>query len=72
MTDEKDFIGRIRVHAASLGMTPGELVRAAGVADSTWLRWRLGMHSPNMRTLEKILAYQYPADPEKPVRRGIA
>ncbi len=51
-------------------MTPGELVRATGVADSTWLRWRLGMHRPNLRTLEKILVYQPP--PEKPFRRGIA
>jgi len=70
MTDEIDYLERVRSHARSLGMTPGELFKAVGVADSTWLRWRLGMHSPNLRTLEKILTYQPP--PEKPFRRGIA
>ncbi len=70
MTEEMDFIRNVQEHARSLGMTPGELFRAAKVADSTWLRWRLGMHRPNLGTLEKILTYQPP--PEKPFRRGIA
>jgi len=66
-----DYLEQVRRHAGSLGMTPLELVRAAGVNESTWRRWRAGTFAPQTRTLDRLLSYQ-PKKAASVFRRGIA
>lgn len=53
-----EIVEQIRAHARSLGMTPAQLCRAAGVADSTYRRWRLGEFRPKQSTVEKLLRFR--------------
>ncbi len=69
MKSQQELLQEVREHAASLGMTPLELCRAAGVADSTWHRWRAGSYAPQLRTLRMLLDFQPEEKP--PARRGI-
>ncbi len=69
MKSQAEIMQEVRDHAATLGMTPLELCRAAGVADSTWHRWRAGSYEPQTRTLRMLLEYK-PKEKAIP-RRGI-
>jgi predicted transcriptional regulator len=40
--------------AAAAGLTIGELSQRAGVAASTFVRWKGGRSSPSLRTYERI------------------
>lgn len=51
-----DFVRAIEAKAERTGYTVGELLAEAGVAPSTWRRWKARKNSPTLTTLERIMA----------------
>lgn len=52
----RQTLERVEGRLAGTGRTVGDLCDQAGIARSTWQRWKSGLHSPNMKTLEAVVA----------------
>lgn len=62
VTITEDYMAQVAAHAASLGLTPAELCKRAGMAESTWYRWKRGEVAPNTGSLRKLLGYRPPPE----------
>jgi transcriptional regulator with XRE-family HTH domain len=49
-----DTMAEIETRLSAAGLAVAEACAEAGVAYSTWTRWRAGRVLPNVRTLDKI------------------
>jgi transcriptional regulator with XRE-family HTH domain len=52
--DIKDHIAKMDERLSVAGVSASEVCRVAGVARSTWTRWKSGDVSPNTATLAKV------------------
>jgi len=46
----------IKQRAKLVGLSLPDLCREAGIALSTWYRWRAGQHSPNIENYQRLVA----------------
>ena len=52
--DSASVVEDLEAQAREAGKSISEVCREAGVARSTFTRWKSGSHEPNIRTLQKI------------------
>ena len=54
LMDTTSVVEALEAQAREAGKSISEVCRQAGVARSTFTRWKSGSHEPNMRTIQKI------------------
>lgn len=52
--DSSEMIRDLEAQARAKGLSISDVCQEAGVARSTFTRWKAGSHEPNMRTFQKI------------------
>jgi len=52
--DAVSVVEDLEAQARARGLSISEVCREAGVARSTFTRWKSGDHTPNFRTIQKI------------------
>jgi hypothetical protein len=54
IADPQQFVAHLDERARRLDWSPGQVAGAAGVAPSTWYRWRKGQTEPELGKLRRV------------------